>query len=99
MQSRVSRVCQQSQSGYLAGNGLISLTLIPRRWKVLTYQSSKLLLSDQRNRLGDEIIEACECLKAWERDGFLLSQDVADIETALQGLEEQGISLEKAKNS
>ena len=59
-------------------------------------QSSKLLLSDRRNRLGDDVIEACKCLKAWQREGFLLSQELEDMEGMLQGLEEQGISLERA---
>ena len=66
--------------------------------EVLTGHSSGLLISDRRNRLGDDVIEACECLKAWQRDGFLLSQEVQDIEELLQWLEEQGISNEKAKN-
>ena len=59
--------------------------------------SSKLLLSDRRNRLGDDVIEACECLKAWQREGFLLSQDVEDMERMLGDLEDQGMSLEKTK--
>jgi len=49
---------------------------------------SKLLLSDQRNRLGDDIIEACECLKAWEQEGFLISSEILAVETMLQDLEE-----------
>ena len=50
--------------------------------------SSKLLLSDRRNRLGDDIIEACECLKAWEREGFLISSEILAMETMLLDLEE-----------
>lgn len=61
-------------------------------------RSSKLPLSDQRNQLGDNVIEACECMKAWQRDGFLLSQEVDDMENMLQRLEEQGRSLERTSN-
>lgn len=50
--------------------------------------SSKLLLSDRRNRLGDDIIEACECLKAWKREGFLISSEILAVETMLLDLEE-----------
>ena len=50
--------------------------------------SSKLLLSDRRNSLGDDIIEACECLKAWEREGFLISSKILAVETMLLDLEE-----------
>lgn len=61
--------------------------------------SSKLLLSDRRNRLGDDVIEACECMKAWQKDGFLLSQDVNNMERMLADLEQRAMSLEKAKGS
>ena len=57
-----------------------------------TIKSSRILLSDRRNRLGDDVIEACECLKAWERVGFILNQEVEDMEQMLQGLEERDIS-------
>ena len=30
-----------------------------------TFSSVKKLVTPERNRLADEIIEACECLKAW----------------------------------
>lgn len=38
------------------------------------------------------MIEACVCLKAWEREGFILNQEVEDMEQMLQGLEERDIS-------
>lgn len=50
--------------------------------------SSQLLLSDRRNRLGDDIIEACKCLKAWVREGFLISSEILAVETMLLDLEE-----------
>ncbi|PUU75813.1 hypothetical protein B9Z19DRAFT_1130740 [Tuber borchii] len=49
---------------------------------------SKILLSDSRNRLGDDVIEACECLKAWEREGFLIDKEIMAVETMLNDLEE-----------
>jgi len=55
---------------------------------IMYNSSSKLLLSDTRNRLGDDIIEACECLKAWEREGFLISSEILTVETMLQDSEE-----------
>ena len=55
---------------------------------VMYLSSSKLLLSDRRNRLGDDIIEACECLKTWEREGFLISSEILAVETMLLDLEE-----------
>jgi hypothetical protein len=29
------------------------------------FSGAKLLISDQQNCLGDDIIQACECLKSW----------------------------------
>jgi hypothetical protein len=36
------------------------------------FSSAKLLISDLRNRLGDDIIEASECLKSWVIQRFNL---------------------------
>jgi hypothetical protein len=33
------------------------------------FSSSKLLISDRRNRLGDDVICAVECMKSWEKAG------------------------------
>jgi len=55
---------------------------------IMYNSSSKLLLSDRRNREGDDIIEACECLKAWEQEGFLISSEILAVETMLQDWEE-----------
>jgi hypothetical protein len=56
--------------------------------------STKLLLSDRRNRLGDNIIEACECMKAWEKEGFLKSGDTQQMEDMLNELEARSCSQE-----
>ncbi|KAH0604073.1 uncharacterized protein H6S33_007104 [Morchella sextelata] len=56
------------------------------------FSSSKLLISDRRNRLGDDIIEASECLKSWAAEGLVLSEEVSDIsqmELMLRDLELQ----------
>jgi hypothetical protein len=37
-------------------------------------------------------------MKAWQREWFLLSHEVEDMERMLQDLEEQGTSLEKEKS-
>lgn len=62
-------------------------------------ESSKLLISDRRNCVGDDIIEACECLKAWQKEGFLHSEEVEDMEVMLQGLQEQDLSVAKARKN
>jgi hypothetical protein len=38
-------------------------------------------------------------MKAWQREGFLLSQEVEDMEHMLFDLEEQEISLERASDN
>jgi len=35
----------------------------------------KLTISDQRSRLGDDIIEALECLKSWAREQVIWGWD------------------------
>jgi hypothetical protein len=41
------------------------------------FSSTKLMITPQRNTLGDDIIEACECLKAWWRKGVLAQEEEA----------------------
>lgn len=36
--------------------------------------STKLLITPQRTRLGEEIIEACECVRQWFRTRFAILQ-------------------------
>jgi len=36
------------------------------------FSGSKLTISDQRSRLGDDIIEALECLKSWAHEEVIL---------------------------
>jgi hypothetical protein len=35
------------------------------------FSSSKILITDRRNRLGDNVIAAVECLKSWEKIGLI----------------------------
>ena len=53
--------------------------------------STKLRIIDQRNRLGDEVIEASECLKSWEHPSLSFSSrgssSMASLENTLKALE------------
>ena len=51
---------------------------------------TKLLISDRRNCLGDDIIEAVECLKSWSMAGFGfagIGSESKEMENTLQALE------------
>jgi len=43
------------------------------------FSSTKLLISDLRNRLGDDIIEASECLKSWVKQGLIFGATESDM--------------------
>jgi len=54
------------------------------------FSSSALLLTDRRNRLKEDIIEAAECLKSWRADGpegLNLYHDVEQVAEMLVDLE------------
>ena len=38
------------------------------------FSSAKKLLTPERNALSEDIIEACECLKAWWKKGLIQQQ-------------------------
>ena len=38
------------------------------------FSSVKKLIATERNQLGEDIIEACECLKAWWRNRLIKQQ-------------------------
>ena len=42
------------------------------------FSSAKLLISNIRNRLGDDIIEASECLKSWIQQGLIFGATGSD---------------------
>ena len=39
------------------------------------FSSTKKLLTPERNRLTEDIIEACECLKAWWKKDLIKQQE------------------------
>jgi len=43
------------------------------------FSSAKLLISHVSNRLGDDIIEASECLKSWIQQGLIFGAMGSDI--------------------
>jgi len=43
------------------------------------FSSTKLLISDLRNRLGDDIIEAAECLKSRAKQGLISGATESDM--------------------
>jgi len=51
------------------------------------FSSSKLLISDCRNRLRDDGICAAECMKSWEKAGIMESNEVSKLEEMLPALE------------
>jgi len=40
------------------------------------FSSAKLLISDRRNRLGDDTIQASECLKSLVQQGLILLRSI-----------------------
>ena len=58
--------------------------------KINFFSSTKLLNSDRRNRLGDDVIEAIECLKSWSMAGFGFAgirSEIKEMENTLKALE------------
>ena len=59
-------------------------------------KSTKILLYDGRNRMGDDIIEASECLKSWAEKSFIYggpSSDVKLMQSTLKALELYTVGL------
>jgi hypothetical protein len=54
------------------------------------FSSAKLLICDQRNRLGDDIIDASECLKSWVKQGLIFATTESDIVRMEQMLRDLG---------
>jgi hypothetical protein len=46
---------------------LLSISLISAECE-LVFSSAKLLIIERRNRLKDDIIEVCTCLRAWYKE-------------------------------
>ena len=47
------------------------------------FSSSKILISDRRNRLKDDIIEASECLNYWYRQGYFEQSSIEALEAII----------------
>jgi len=54
------------------------------------FSTAKITLSDRRCCMGDDVLEAVECLKSWQRDGMITAtkEDVKTIEQMLVLCEE-----------
>jgi hypothetical protein len=52
------------------------------------FSAAKLTLSDRRCRMGDDAVEALECLKSWQRDGLIAASrlDIKAMEDMLNAL-------------
>jgi len=57
------------------------------------FSSSRILISDRRNRLGDSVIAAVECLKSWERAGLAQVDEVREVDELLKALEKQQVHI------
>lgn len=47
------------------------------------------MITDRRSRLGDDIIEAIECMKSWRKAGLISEKPLAEVEQMLGDLEER----------
>jgi len=57
------------------------------------FSGAKITLSDRRCRMGDNAVEAVECLKSWQRDGLIACtrDDIMAIEEMLNALCEEDL--------
>ena len=55
--------------------------------------SGKNLITDRRARLGDDVIEAIECMKSWRKAGLIAEEPLVEVEIMLQDLEERAQRL------
>jgi len=52
------------------------------------FSSTGLMVTDRRNRLKEDIIEAAECMKSWQADGGLVGfEEVEQVRSMLEQLE------------
>jgi hypothetical protein len=52
------------------------------------FSSAKITLDDRRCQLGDDAINALECLKSWQRDGLITEShaEIRELEAMLKAL-------------
>jgi hypothetical protein len=104
------RPCQQRPSGFSAGKlihfqlRIISLPdpfLPPDPFPLqIIYPSNdtpseRYTITDQRSKLGDDVIEAIECLKSWAREDIVYGagSQVRQVESMLADLERQAAEM------
>lgn len=51
--------------------------------------SGKMLITDQRNQLADEVIEAIECLKSWRKAGLIDEAELEGVEIMMKDIDER----------
>jgi hypothetical protein len=56
------------------------------------FSSSKILISNHRNKLGNKVISTVTCLKSWENVGLVRIEKVQEVEESLHTLEERKVS-------
>ena len=56
------------------------------------FSSTGLMITDGRNRLKEDIIEAVECMKSWSADsGVIVFKDTDQVQAMLDQLEAKGV--------
>jgi hypothetical protein len=53
------------------------------------FSNSKIVISDCRNKLGDSVIPAVECLKLWEKAGLVKAEEICQVQELLVALEKK----------
>jgi hypothetical protein len=61
------------------------------------FSGAKITMSDRQCRLGDNIIEALECRKSWEREGLIsgVHSAINEMEHMLEALYQESMAKEK----
>ena len=58
------------------------------------FSSTGLMVTDRRNRLKEDIIEAAECMKSWQADGGLVGfEETEQVRNMLEQLEVKEMAL------
>jgi hypothetical protein len=62
----------------------------------LTIPRGRYTITDQRGSLGDDVIEAIECLKSWAREGLVYGagSQIHQVERMLSDLEQRAAEME-----
>jgi len=68
---------------------LLPMSAEPQR----VFSGAKITLSDRRCRVGDDAVEAVECLKSWQRDGLIAAAGdyIRAVEEMLNALCEEDV--------